>query len=309
MFGYREQFQYSECARCGCVQLQQVPDDLARYYPPHYHSRRLEGAKEKALKRFLKRQRARYCLNGTNVLGALVAMTCGRARSHIFGDPDHYTWLRRCKADFSSQILDVGCGMGKLLHCMSRDGFTDLMGVDPYIPDDLCYADRVKIIRGDIYQLDRQFDLIMLHHVFEHMAEPLRALKQLRRLLKPNRYLVIRTPVASSFAYRKYGANWAQLDPPRHLYVHTVKSMELLAQKTQLQISEVAFDSTEFQFLASEQYVRDIPLLDPRSFLINPAASIFSDEERAFYREQAQALNLAHDGDSACFYLFRPSGM
>ena len=38
MFGLRESFRYLECAACGCVQLLEVPDDFATYYPPTYYS-------------------------------------------------------------------------------------------------------------------------------------------------------------------------------------------------------------------------------------------------------------------------------
>src|SRR5262245_41013412 len=38
MFGFREEFNYRECLGCGCLQLLDVPSDLARYYPPHYGS-------------------------------------------------------------------------------------------------------------------------------------------------------------------------------------------------------------------------------------------------------------------------------
>ena len=33
MFGWREEFEYLECARCGCLQIAEIPSDLAKYYP------------------------------------------------------------------------------------------------------------------------------------------------------------------------------------------------------------------------------------------------------------------------------------
>ena len=38
VFGTREEFTYIECAACGCVQLLDVPDELARFYPGDYYS-------------------------------------------------------------------------------------------------------------------------------------------------------------------------------------------------------------------------------------------------------------------------------
>ena len=36
LLGTREEFSYWECPRCGCVQIESVPHDLARHYPPGY---------------------------------------------------------------------------------------------------------------------------------------------------------------------------------------------------------------------------------------------------------------------------------
>src|SRR5262245_27486287 len=38
MFGLREQFRYFECSSCGCVQIQNPPSDVGRYYPDNYYS-------------------------------------------------------------------------------------------------------------------------------------------------------------------------------------------------------------------------------------------------------------------------------
>ena len=186
---------------------------------------------------------------------------------------------------------------------MRQDGFTDLTGIDTFSSQSELRQPGLELLKCDIYALRRQFDVIMLHHVFEHMPSPARALGALRERLAAGGSLVIRIPVASSFAYRHYGANWVQLDAPRHLFLHSMKSMELLTHSVGLQIIDVVFDSTEFQFLGSEQYMMGIPLRDPRSFLINPRKAIFSQEDIARYREMACRLNAQGEGDSACFFL------
>lgn len=163
----------------------------------------------------------------------------------------------------------------------------------------------MRILKGDIFGIQKQYDLIMLHHSFEHMPRPLAVLQQVHRLLRPSRFVVIRIPVASSFAYRKYGEHWVQLDPPRHLFLHTVRSMELLAAASDFRIADVIHDSTEFQFWASDQYRDNIPLRDERSYLTNPGTSMFSPSQIADFRRAADDLNREGDGDSACFVLQR----
>ena len=36
MYGTREAFGYFECSSCGCLQIAEVPADLARFYPADY---------------------------------------------------------------------------------------------------------------------------------------------------------------------------------------------------------------------------------------------------------------------------------
>jgi SAM-dependent methyltransferase len=303
MFGRRDSFEYLECACCGCVQLKTVPDDLSPYYPDNYLGTAAGYEPRSALVRFLRHQRARHWLYGGNPLGRLLASMIGLPQDIGFGVSDPYAWLRRCGVGFDSDILEVGCGAGSLLLMLRDDGFRNVEGVDLFVPESLCYENGVRVLKADIYGIQKQYDLIMLHHTFEHMPEPLAVLRQLHRLLRPSRFVVIRIPVASSCAYRTYGADWAQLDAPRHLFLHTVRSMELLAAASGFRISDVTHDSTAFQFWASEQYLADIPLRDERSYLTNPGASMFSPEQIAEFRRAAEDLNRRRDGDSACFYL------
>src|SRR5436190_21957778 len=74
MFGFRDEFTYFECARCGCVQIQEVPANLAKYYPDNYYSFQKQGR----IKRLLKRAWARHSFDGSNLLGALMAGLMGK---------------------------------------------------------------------------------------------------------------------------------------------------------------------------------------------------------------------------------------
>jgi SAM-dependent methyltransferase len=298
MFGYRDEFKYFECAKCGCVQIKEIPDDLSKYYPEDYYSFQSPYyLKENFLKYFLRRQRAKYCLNGKDIIGMLL--------SRMYGMPKYYDWFKRAEIKFESKILDVGCGDGHLLSIMQRDGFSNLLGVDPFIIDNIFCESGIKIFKKDMSEIKQQFDFIMLHHSFEHMPQPLSTFKQLFRLLIPNKYVLVRIPVASSFAWRKYGVNWVQLDAPRHLFLHTIKSIQILAEQVNFQISDIIFCSTEFQFWGSEQYLKDIPLKNSKSYSVNPQKSIFSKEQIESFKSKAIELNKKNDGDTACFFLYK----
>ena len=299
LFGLKEAFEYMACASCGCLQIKEIPDNLSKYYPDHYYSYKIgkTGPKKKPLRTFLRRQRARYCLYGKNTLWSL--------RSGKYGS---YSWFKKTRTSFDSAILDVGCGNGKLINRMQRDGFRNLTGVDPFIKESLFFRNGVKILKKDILdsELTGRFDLIMSHHSFEHMPQPLDVLKKFHTLLKPQRFVLIRTPVAASFAWHRYGVNWFALDAPRHLFLHTPASMELLSAQAGFKVADIEFDSTETQFLHSELYVKNIPFKDKDRYLEDSQSPMFSKRQIEEFKDKATELNDTGQGDQACFYLYKP---
>ena len=294
-FGLREQFEYVECASCGCLQIKEVPKNLEKYYPINYYSYQLKSNPRKTpIRTFLRRQRSKYCLFGNNKIWPL--------RSNKYSS---FKWFKKTNVKFDSSILDVGCGNGKLLNRMQRNGFHNLTGVDPFIKENLFYQNGVKVLKKEILELEGQFDLIMCHDSFEHMPQPLDVLKKFYELLKPNKFVLIKIPVASCFAWRHYGVNWFALDAPRHLFLHTIKSIKLLSKQARFKIVDIEFDSTENQFIYSELYLKDIPLVASSKYLHDSHRPIFSKQQIKAFKAKAEELNRKNDGDHACFYLYK----
>lgn len=271
MFGLKEEFDYFECSNCSCLQIVEVPSDLAKYYPEEYYI-------------------------GTEKLPQLPPPI-------KLGEPVQH-WLELAGLNFDSKILDVGSGRGHMLLELSKVGYSNLTGVDPFIEKDLYPQPGITILNRNLEQVEGAYDFIMLHHSFEHMSDPIDTLKELYRLLKPNQLLLIRIPVAQSYAWKKYGINWVQLDPPRHLFLFTEKSIKILAEETGFSVENIIYDSIGFQFYGSELYKRDMTLVGSCQTLFeNPADFVFSKEELQKFEDDAVALNQKGEGDQACFYL------
>jgi SAM-dependent methyltransferase len=196
----------------------------------------------------------------------------------------------------------VGTGSGRLLHKLRADGFRNLSGVDPYLPEEVAVPG-LRIRRCSIAEMQGSFDLVMLHHSLEHIPDQFQTLREAARLVKPSGTVLLRIPVADSLAWRQYGVDWVQLDAPRHLYLHTRRSLALLAGATGMRVAKVLHDSESMQFWGSELYRRDIPLLDPVTSRPPPLPAHFRPGELREFRSRAQALNAAGDGDQACFFL------
>jgi len=221
----------------------------------------------------------------------------GKMLAKKYDCPTWSEWLKIAKLRLDSMILDVGCGAGDLLLAMRRVGFSKLTGLDPYLEQDIHYENEVTVLKRSLNELEGKYDFIMLNHSFEHMDDPLPTLNNIHRLLSDDRFALIRIPVVQCHAWETYGVNWYQLDAPRHFFLHTEKSMEILAAQAGFKVSNIVYDSTGSQFWMSEGYVRDIPFAEQ---LKSPP---FSKPERNKFDEKAKVLNQEGRGDQACFFL------
>jgi SAM-dependent methyltransferase len=294
MFGTHDRFTYLACASCGHLELLNPPADLAPYYPSGYYSK-AGGLADTWLRFLLCPSITRYWLGRVSPVGYLLAR--GRRRLPVL------EWLGRREIRKGSQLLDVGSGAGQLLFFLRGLGFERLVGLDPFIESDLQFPGGITVLKRELSDVTGSFDYIVFNHSFEHMTAPLEVLKQARSLLAPGGRLIISTPIASSFAWREYGVDWVQLDAPRHLFIPTVKSLEILAGEAGLRVAEVVYNSTEFQFWGSEQYRMGIPLTDERSYRRSRKGSPFTPAEIASFKLRADELNKIGDGDTASFYL------
>ena len=305
MLGFKEEFRYFQCSECACLQIEDIPEDTAKYYPPQYYSFTdlsdvKRGSGDNPLWEFLKRRRTAYLMYHRDILGRAVSLI------KPLGPPfsTYLTWLKKCNAKFDSKILDVGCGKGNLLLNLSRLGFRDLQGIDCYIDRDIIYNNGPRIFKEELSYVEGKYDVIMLHHSIEHMAEQQLAFKNISRLLKEGGCALIRTPNVSSYAWESYGVNWVQIDAPRHFFIHSLRSIQILADKAGLKVKEAIYDSTEFQFLGSEQYKQGISLLSDESYCKDPKAA-FTEERIDIFRSEAEKLNKAGLGDQFCVYLVK----
>ena len=71
-----------------------------------------------------------------------------------------------------------------------------------------------------------------------------------------------------------------------------------MANRCGFEIINMFCDSTSMQFWASEQYKRGIPLMDPRSYAVNPKKTIFNKTQIKNFKKEAEKLNLEGTGDT-----------
>ncbi|SDD26549.1 Methyltransferase domain-containing protein [Mucilaginibacter pineti] len=285
MLGTREEFNYAQCTGCGTIQILNIPGNIGNYYPNYYYSfhHKIPALIQLPLfKRIFKDIRIK--------------------KKYRQKDTDIFNYLRPIQTLASHKILDIGCGSGKLICEMFNLGFQNVQGTDKFIEAGYDYGYGVKVFKKDLSELKKKsYNLLMMHHVFEHMDNPAEELVKCHRLLKDDGHLIIRIPVVGK-AWDIYKTDWIQLDAPRHFFLHTVASMKILAGKAGFVIDNVIYDSTAFQFWGSELYKRDIPFVNENKEYRLPT-DYYSTEELDNYEQLASGLNKEQQGDSAIFYL------
>ncbi len=141
------------------------------------------------------------------------------------------------------KILDIGCATGVFLKEMKDHGW-EAYGVEPsnYASEialnqlDLnvynCYLDDVNFD-------DNYFDIVTLWDVFEHLPDPVRTMRIIRRILKPDGFIVITTPNTESWERKIFKQYWAGWDVPRHYNIFSDKAIDRLLKDQGMQINNL----------------------------------------------------------------------
>jgi SAM-dependent methyltransferase len=199
-----EGYDIGKCRSCGLVQvLQDVSDaELDALYSREYY----EGGSEKAYRNYL----------------ADPATKAGH-----FGEQ-----LDALMSDFRlapAAMLEIGCAFGLFLNEARKRGWrvrgTERsaysaewarreLGLDvDTSPDALAHVPSASQ------------DLVVMWDVIEHIRDPGRLVKEIRRVLKPGGLLALTTGDVGSLGARFYGKRWYLVAPPYHLFYFDRSSM------------------------------------------------------------------------------------
>ena len=295
MFGTEEKFDYFQCPECSCLQIVKVPENIGKYYPSNYYSFNTVPAIER-----IKMLQSSYQFSGRGVAGKLISKIIPGGKKVIYDFLSQE--LSKGGITFDSSILDVGTGSGELLNMLAGLGFRNLCGIDPYIGADSMRNNGVRLLKAHLTEIDGKYDVIMFNHSFEHIFEQTETMKALANLLTEKGACIIRMPLVSSYAWEHYGVNWCHIEAPRHFFLHSVKSIEILCRDHGFKIDDIIWDSSESQFIGSERHIAGKGLLQfPHTIIYR---LIHFNKIRG-YRKKAGELNRQKRGDQACFIIRR----
>ncbi|MCW8850120.1 MAG: hypothetical protein OQJ81_09110 [Melioribacteraceae bacterium] len=106
MFGLRDTFSYFQCSNCDCLQIEEVPDNISKYYPEDYYSQEDPKVHFERFKKLLIRIRDSYEVWGRG--------TIGKQLSKYYPRPE-FQFFKSLKVTKETSVLDIGSGAGSML--------------------------------------------------------------------------------------------------------------------------------------------------------------------------------------------------
>jgi dolichol-phosphate mannosyltransferase len=135
------------------------------------------------------------------------------------------------------RLLDIGAATGYFMELAQKRGW-QTKGIE--ISEYAAQKAREKgldVLTGIPEALDfgKDFDLITLWDVMEHLAEPRSTLSLINKALKPGGVLAINTPDAKSLVAKILGKRWHLIVPPEHVFLYNKKNLSYL-------LSQIGFE-------------------------------------------------------------------
>ncbi|MFN8472906.1 MAG: class I SAM-dependent methyltransferase [Anaerolineae bacterium] len=164
---------------------------------------------------------------------ALQALRAANERAYEAAHAAHLqAWYARLGGQAAPpRFLDVGCGAGGVLEAGTACGWR-VVGVEPSQAGAvLTHRRGLAVINADLADAglpDGSFDIIHIREVLEHVIEPMRMLREARRLLAPGGMLYVQVPNdIEGYRARLFPETW-WLIPPLHVWYFTFDTLERL---------------------------------------------------------------------------------
>ena len=166
-------------------------------------------------------------------------------------------WIHCARAELfqpfvepTDAVLEWGCGAGWNLAVL-RAGRRVGMDVEPALQDAV-EASGAEFVGTTRTLLDASFDVVISHHSLEHAPDPLAALDELHRLLRPGARLLLAVPYEVNRAQRRYDP----AEPNHHLFAWNAQTLGNLVSLAGLQIQSVGMRLYGYDRLAAAQALR-----------------------------------------------------
>jgi SAM-dependent methyltransferase len=155
------------------------------------------------------------------------------------------------------RLLDVGCGLGFMLS--GTDDAWEKHGTELSAFAAKHAGQYGKIFHGELHDAlypAEHFDLVVTHHVIEHVEDPVRFIGEIHRVLRCGGLLVLGTPDFDSGCARRFGENYRLLHDPTHVSLFSNESMHRFLRDHGFVIDEVDYPFFETRYFTEDGLLR-----------------------------------------------------
>ena len=143
--------------------------------------------------------------------------------------------LLGCRKFGSVRVLDYGCSSGGYLDAMPSEWDKSGFEVNPYYTKYIREKKTHITVFDNVSLIDRQFDLITMRGVIEHIPDHTELITFLGRHLAPGgAAFITATPDFSSVCATLYKSKWSQVVCPEHIHQFSSTSLSILLARAGL---------------------------------------------------------------------------
>lgn len=185
----------------------------------------------------------------------------GRTRNRLEERLQHLDDIKQ-ELDFLSslspgRICDIGCGLGFLLSALDDRWERHGVEVSAFAAGHASRWGTIHLgtVESASYHAE-SFDVVVLHHVIEHIEDPVSAIREVQRILRLGGHLILGTPDFDSGCARRFGENYRLLHDPTHISLFTNDSMHRFLRDHGFVIDRVEYPFFDTRHFTAENLMR-----------------------------------------------------
>ncbi len=243
-------FKYFRCEQCGLVFLEKIPANLSDYYGKGYFTGDLD-------------------LDGYMDYESEKELTMGTFKKYL----DLITKVNKN----AGSLFEVGCATGCFLDLAKGRGWS-VAGIDisDYATSE-CKRKGLEVSCSTLedfsIQEGRQYDVVAMFDVIEHLVDPVAGLEKVKGLLKMGGFVAFSSPDSGSLWAKAWKNKWHAFVPPQHINLFSIKNVKLLLQKCGFETVFVGHDGKTFALPYIFRLLFTWTKMKPWRFLANFSAN------------------------------------
>lgn len=226
-YGQETTFDYYYCSDCEILWRDQTENIQLDQYDDNYYSFVLDNSWKKKLKTVIQ-----SIIFNINYYLSIQLMR----NEYIL-----YRVFKQLKVNKDSSILDIGCGGGAFLERLYSYGYKNIQGIDPYIKSSA--TKDFPVLPISVFDLKDKFEFINIHHVLEHISDPVKFLEKVYESLEIGGKAIITFPRFSKVV-EEDGENSYLIQAPDHNVLFSDKCFRKITEKIGFKIEYSEIDSS-----------------------------------------------------------------